>query len=67
MTFIVSTNVIASRPPERLPTGTPHARANYMLLNSLARTWPMDDILLFGNSDYAPPEGNFPLIWTLSI
>ena len=25
--FIVATNVIASRPPERLPTGTPHARA----------------------------------------
>ena len=28
MTFIVATNVIASRPPERRPTGTPHARAN---------------------------------------
>ena len=27
MTFIVATNVIASRPPERRPTGTPHARA----------------------------------------
>ena len=30
MTFIVATNVIASRPPERRPTGTPHARANYI-------------------------------------
>ena len=28
MTFIVATNVIASRPPERRPTGTPHACAN---------------------------------------
>ena len=27
MTFIVATNVIASRPPKRRPTGTPHARA----------------------------------------
>ena len=27
-TFIVATNVVASRPPERWPTGTPHARAN---------------------------------------
>ena len=27
MTFIVATNVIASRPPERRPTGTPNARA----------------------------------------
>ena len=27
MTFIVATNVIASRPPERQPTGTPHAHA----------------------------------------
>ena len=28
MLFIVATNVIASRPPERRPTGMPHARAN---------------------------------------
>ena len=28
MPFIVATNVVASRPPERRPTGTPHARAN---------------------------------------
>ena len=27
MTFIVDTNVLASRPPERQPTGMPHARA----------------------------------------
>ena len=31
MTFIVATNVIASRPPERRPTGTPHARAKNRL------------------------------------
>ena len=28
MTFIVATNVVASRPPERRPAETPHARAN---------------------------------------
>ena len=28
MTFIVATNIVASRPPERRPTGTPSARAN---------------------------------------
>ena len=27
MTFIVATNVVATRPPERRPTGTPHAQA----------------------------------------
>ena len=27
MTFIVGTNVNASPPPERRPTGTPHTRA----------------------------------------
>ena len=27
MTFIVATNIVASRPPERRPTGTPYARA----------------------------------------
>ena len=30
MTFIVATNIVASQPPERRPTGMPHARANYM-------------------------------------
>ena len=28
MSFLVATNVVASRLPERRPTGTPHARAN---------------------------------------
>ena len=27
MSFLVATNVVASRPPERRPTGTPHAYA----------------------------------------
>ena len=27
MLFLVATNVVASRPPEHRPTGTPHARA----------------------------------------
>ena len=29
MMKIVATNVVASRPPERRPTATPNARANY--------------------------------------
>ena len=36
MTFIVATNVIASRLPEGRPTGTPHARANCMTRYNLA-------------------------------
>ena len=28
MSFIVATNVVARRPPERRTPGTPHARAN---------------------------------------
>ena len=35
MMFIVATNDVASRLPERRPTGTPHARANlftYLLI-----------------------------------
>ena len=28
MWFIKATNVVASQPPERQPTGTPHAHAN---------------------------------------
>ena len=28
MLFLVATNVVASRPPERRPTEMPHARAN---------------------------------------
>ena len=33
MTFIVATNVIASQPPERRPTGTPHARAKNLFFS----------------------------------
>ena len=39
MTFIVATNVVASRPPERRPTGTPHARANYKILQNDRILW----------------------------
>jgi len=35
MTFIVATNVIASRPPERRPTGTPHARAKNIVISDI--------------------------------
>ena len=43
MTFIVATNVIASRPPERRPTGTPHARANKFLDPSTPSMRKVDD------------------------
>ena len=33
MTFIVATNVVASRLPERRLTGTPHAHANLVIVN----------------------------------
>ena len=29
ITFLVATNVVASQPPERRPTATPTARANF--------------------------------------
>ena len=41
MTFIVATNVVASRPPERQPTGTPHARAKLI-------RYRMEDIWTLG-------------------
>ena len=31
MSFLVATNVVASRPPERGTTGTPHARAKSLV------------------------------------
>ena len=34
MSFKVATNIIAIRPPERRPTGTPHARANCIMAKS---------------------------------
>ena len=41
MTFIVATNVNASRPPERRPTGTPHARANLRHRNVIYTKGPL--------------------------
>ena len=32
MLILVATNVVASRPPDRRPTGMPYARANSLLL-----------------------------------
>ena len=37
MTILVAINVIASRPPERRPTGTPHARANLRCMIRVVR------------------------------
>ena len=41
MKFIVATNVIASRPPERRPTGTPHARTNNRILQVAVEPSPL--------------------------
>ena len=35
MLFLVATSVDASRPPERQPTGMPHACANYLKYTDL--------------------------------
>ena len=35
MSFLAATNVVASRPPERRPTGTSHARAKNPVLETL--------------------------------
>ena len=37
MSFLVATNVVASRPPERRPTGTPHARAKILSVALLSQ------------------------------
>ena len=37
MTLIVPTNVVASRLPERRPTGMPHARASLIFSGHLVR------------------------------
>ena len=40
----MATNVVASQPPERRPTGAPHARANYCTTElSKGGTTPTDD------------------------
>ena len=38
MTFLVATNVVASRPPERRPTATPTARAKKKIKTFLVAT-----------------------------
>ena len=44
MTLIVATNVIGSRPPERQPTGTPHACAKIV---GPKKIWSMKKILVY--------------------
>ena len=44
MLFIVATKVITSRPPKRLPTGTPTARAN--TINAFYAQWNERFVLL---------------------
>ena len=43
--FLVATNVVASRPPERRPTETPTARANYNML-LVGQICPTDILVL---------------------
>ena len=50
MTFIVATNVIASRPPERRPTGTPHARANWKYLSCVKQYQDTLYVLMYSNN-----------------
>ena len=56
MLFLVATNVVASRPPERRPTGTPHARANIWIddnifkINGSVRRSPDSEIRYILNS-----------------
>ena len=38
-TFLVATNVVASRPPERRPTATPTAGANMYELSTFLETF----------------------------
>ena len=46
-TFLVATNVVASRPPERRPTGTATARANFEVNFALAITFKLMHIFQF--------------------
>ena len=41
MMFIAATNVVASRPPECRPTGTPYARANQLITTQLVTSQPL--------------------------
>ena len=36
MKFLVATNIVASRPPKRRPTGTPTARANLLTMEAVS-------------------------------
>ena len=50
-TFLVATNVVASRPPERRPTATPTARAKMMVIGShgwyFMQKWFLISIVVF--------------------
>ena len=41
MVFIVATNVVVSRQPERKPTGRMHARANLSCIQRLTTSSPL--------------------------
>ena len=45
MTFLMATNVVASQPPERRPTGTPTARAK-MFCTVIRRNVSLDNIIV---------------------
>ena len=49
MSFLVATNVVASRPPERRPTGTPHARAKRFFSKHILGSKILGSKLSFGS------------------
>ena len=59
MTFIVATNVIASRPPECRPTGTPHIRANFAILIDFGIHCIISKCKLYQNAQFISNIANF--------
>ena len=65
MTFIVATNVVASRPPEHRPTGTPHARANkitFIMYTSFRMKMILKMKMTPNNEDYVKLEDSLKKI-----
>ena len=56
ITFIVATNGVASRPPNRRPTGTPHTRAK----NGKYLFWKAQDFLFPEDEKISMHEINIP-------
>ena len=61
MSFLVATNVVASRPPERRPTGMPHTRAKNLW--SVGEWWVVVVVIDTNFSDQRKARPN----WTKSF